>query len=175
YPGFGRDRGRATLRGLGAGALAAYDWVRRRAHGIPVVVYGFSMGGAAALHVARQRADAPPAALVVDRGPNIPRLVAGRFGWWNAFVIAGPVLASLPRVVHGRANARRAGDVPALFLVGRSDRLARPRNVETIVSAYAGPKLAVWFDGDHGAWIDGEVPGVREGMAWLMTAAGVRD
>lgn len=174
YPGFGRDHGTATLRGLGAAALAAYDWVHARADGIPVVIYGFSMGAAAALHVARRRPHQPPAALVLDRGPNIMRLVAGRFGWWNAFVITGPLLAALPSVVHGRANARRAGSVPAMFVIGRRDRLARAKNVETLVSAYAGPKLATWFDGGHDAWIDGEAAGIREGTSWVWRVAGIR-
>ena len=174
HPGFGRDREPATLRGLGAGALEAYDWVRARADAVPIVVYGFSMGSTSALHVVRQRPDAPPAAIILDRAPNIPRIVAGRFGWWNLFVIAGPVLASLPRAVHSRANARRAGDVPALFLIGTADRLVRPKNAETILSAYAGPKLAVWFAGGHDAWVDGDTSGVREGLDWLWARAGVR-
>jgi hypothetical protein len=49
----------------------------------------------------------------------------------------------------------------------------RPKNAETIASAYAGPKLAVWFDGGHDAWLDGNHPGVREGLAWLWARAGV--
>jgi pimeloyl-ACP methyl ester carboxylesterase len=174
HPGFGRDREPATLRGLGAGALEAYDWVREHADGVPIVLYGFSMGSTSALHVVRQRAQTPPAAIILDRAPNIPRIVAGRFGWWNLFVLAGPVLATLPRAVHSRANAKRARDVPALFLIGRDDRLVRPKNAETILSAYAGPKLAVWFDGGHEAWLDGDLDGVREGLAWLWSLAGVK-
>jgi pimeloyl-ACP methyl ester carboxylesterase len=173
YPGFGRDREHATLRGLGAGALEAYDWVRAHADGAPVVLYGFSMGSAAALHVVRERSSTPPAAVVLDRPPNIPRIVAGRFGWWNLFLVAGPVLASLPRAVHSVANARHAGRVPALFVIGRRDRLVRPKNAETIVRAYAGPKLTVVFDGGHDAWLDGEAPGLREGIAWVWRVANV--
>ncbi len=172
YPGFGRDREHATLRGLGAGALEAYDWVRVHADGAPVVIYGFSMGSAAALHVVRERRTAPPAALVLDRAPNIPRIVAGRYGWWNLFLVAGPVLASLPRAVHSRANATKAGAVPALFVIGRRDRLVRPKNAETIASAYAGPKLTVYVDAGHDAWLDGHDPGVHAGLDWLWRAIG---
>lgn len=171
HPGFGADRERATLRGLGAGALESYDWIRARAGTTPVIVYGFSMGTAAALHVARRRPHAPPAALVLDRPPNVPRIVAGRFGWWNLFLLAGPVLASLPPVVHGRANARRVGDVPALFFIGRRDRLVRPNNARTIVRAYAGPERVVEFDGGHETWLDTGMPGVRAGLDWLFARA----
>jgi len=171
HPGFGADRERATLRGLGAGALESYDWVRARAGDIPVVVYGFSMGTAAALYVVRRRSHDPPAGLVLDRPPNIPRIVAGRFGWWNLFLLAGPVLVSLPPAVHSRANARRAGDVPALFFIGLADRLVTPANARTIVRAYAGPKRVVTFDGDHDAWLDAEMPAVRAGLEWLFARA----
>lgn len=173
YPGFGRDREHATLRGLGAGALEAYDWVRTRADGVPIVVYGFSMGSAAALHVARERTRTPPSALVLDRAPNIPRIVAGRHGWWNLFLLAGPVLASMPRAVHSRANAKHVGNIPALFVIGRRDRLVRPKNAETIVAAYAGPKRTVVLDIGHDAWLDGETPVVHDGLAWLWRRIGV--
>ena len=120
YPGFGSmpDPGPATLRRLGVAAEEAYAYAVKRAAGAPVVVYGISMGTTAALHIAASDSEQPPAALVLDRGPNIPRIVMGRFGWWNLWLAAGPVTLSLPRSVWSRGNARRIDDVPALFVLG---------------------------------------------------------
>src|SRR5690606_15040589 len=94
YPGFGADQQPATLRGLGAGALHAWDWARARAPDRPIIVYGLSMGTTAALHIARTQAEAGqpgPAGLILDRGHNIPSLLLGKFGWWNLWLIAGPI------------------------------------------------------------------------------------
>ena len=55
YPGFGRSTGPARLSRIGPAAIAAFDELKRHAAGRPIVLYGASLGSAAALHVARQR------------------------------------------------------------------------------------------------------------------------
>jgi hypothetical protein len=175
YPGFGADEERATLRGLAAGTLEAWAWTRARSPERPIVVYGLSMGSTAALHIARTQADADepgPAALILDRPPHIPGLVLGRFGWWNLWVLAGPVAASLPRAVHSRANGRRLEGTPALFMLASDDHLATPRNAGKVVSAYAGPKLTAHFPGHHNSRLDAAHPTVAAGLGWLWGRLG---
>lgn len=170
YPGFGSspDPGPATLRRLGAAALDSYDHVAELAGDVPVVVYGISMGTTAALHIARSRPENPPAALVLDRGPDVPGIVMGRFGWWNLWLAAGPVTLSLPRSVRSVANARRVEDVPALFVLGTEDTLVTPRNGGRVAERYRGPKQVVWLPIGHGSWVDArEHAELRGGFDWL--------
>lgn len=172
YPGFGGEPGPATLRRLGAAALDAYDYLAERANGAPVVVYGISMGTTAALHIAASEPTVPPAGLVLDRGPNVPGIVMGRFGWWNLWLLAGPVTLSLPRAVRSVPNARRIDDVPALFILGTRDTLVTPRNGGRVAERYRGPKQVVWLDIGHGAFLDGWThPELREGLQWLVERA----
>ncbi|MCA9684912.1 MAG: alpha/beta hydrolase [Myxococcales bacterium] len=178
YPGFGADLEPATLRGLGAGALDAWDWARERGEpGRPIVVYGLSMGSTAALTIARAQAEAGepgPAGLILDRPPHIPGIILGRHGWWNLWLVSLPVAASLPSTVHSRANARAIEATPALFLLADDDELANPRNAGKVVDAYGGPKHAAHFPGRHGARLGGSYPTVAEGLRWLWAQLGLR-
>lgn len=171
FPGFGDSGGPATLRALGKAALDTYDEVVRMADGAPVVVHGLSMGTTAALHIAASDPAVPPAALVLERGPDIPRLVLGRFGWWNLWLVAGPVAMTLPPSACSVARARRIESVPALFVLGTRDRLARPRNGHSVYRAYDGPKRVQWLDVTH----NGSLPegALAPGLAWLASAAGL--
>jgi pimeloyl-ACP methyl ester carboxylesterase len=169
YPGFGGEPGPATLRRLGAAALDAYDYLVERARGAPVVVYGISMGTTAALHIAASQPAVPPAGLLLDRGPDVPGIVMGRFGWWNLWLAAGPVTLSLPRAVRSVPNARRIHDVPALFILGTRDTLVTPRNGGRVADRYGGPKQVVWLDIDHGSFIDAwSHPALFGGLSWLL-------
>ena len=174
YPGFGSSDhpsgkpGPATLRRLGAAALDAYDHLAEQAQGAPIVVYGISMGTTAALHVAASTPEVPPAALVLDRGPDIPGLVMGRFGWWNLWLAAGPVTLSLPRATRSVANARRIKHVPALFVLGTRDTLVRPRNGARVANHYRGPRQVAWLDITHGSRVDSRhQPALDRGLQWL--------
>lgn len=169
YPGFGGEPGPATLRRLGAAALDAYDYLVERADGAPVVVYGISMGTTAALHIAASRPAVPPAGLLLDRGPDVPGIVMGRFGWWNLWLAAGPVTLSLPRAVRSVPNARRIDDVPALFVLGTRDDLVTPRNGGRVARRYGGPKQVVWLDISHGSFIHAsDHATLVDGLAWLL-------
>src|SRR5207249_7702305 len=55
YPGFGGSTGPTRLSRIGPAAITAFDELKRHAAGRPIVVYGASLGSAAALHVAAQR------------------------------------------------------------------------------------------------------------------------
>ncbi|MEM7152393.1 MAG: alpha/beta hydrolase [Myxococcota bacterium] len=172
YPGFGSmpEPGPANLRRLGVAAEEAYAYAVERAAGAPIVIYGISMGTTAALHIAASHPEQPPAGLVLDRGPNIPRIVMGRFGWWNLWLAAGPVTLSLPRSVWSRGNARRIDDVPAVFVLGTTDTLVTPRNGGSVIAKYDAPHRVVQLDIGHNTSVTAdEHPGLVEGLTWLWT------
>src|SRR5690606_21637833 len=90
-----------------------------------------------------------------------------KFGWWNLWLIAGPIAMSLPKSVHSRANAKRVESTPALFILASDDHLASPRIANKIIAAYPGPKLVAWFDGHHNSRIDASVEPIGAGVRWL--------
>ncbi len=165
YPGFGHSDGHATLRALGRAALDIYDALVEEADGRPIFVHGTSMGTTAALHISASRPEAAPAGLILERGPDIPGLVMGRFGWWNGWLLAAPVAAALPRSARSVPNARRIDAVPALFVLGLHDRLVRPPNGFRVYDAYRGPKRVRWLPVTHNAPILG---GLGDGLSWLV-------
>lgn len=89
YRGFGRSRGKPSLKGILRDARAAYDYVTGPLGEPPprVVLLGESLGGAAAIHVA---ASVPCAGLVVQSTfTSMLELAAaklGRFRWLRFFM-----------------------------------------------------------------------------------------
>src|SRR3984893_11281594 len=55
YPGYGGSAGPARLARIGPAALAAFDAMKESARDRPIVLFGASIGTAAALHVAAHR------------------------------------------------------------------------------------------------------------------------
>ena len=90
YPGFGGSAGPARLSKMGPSAVAAFDELERHAGDRPIVVYGASIGAAAALHVAASR-PADIAGLILHNPPPLREMILRRFGWWNLWLLAGPV------------------------------------------------------------------------------------
>ncbi len=65
YPGYGREVGQPSEASIAAVATAAYDWARHdaRIDASRIVVYGRSLGGAPAAHLATRR---PVAGLILE-------------------------------------------------------------------------------------------------------------
>src|ERR1700756_3266085 len=88
YPGFGGSTGPARLSKIGPAALAAFDELQHHAVDRAIVAFGTSIGATAALHVAAQR---PVAGLILHNPPPLREMILRRFGWWNLWLLAGPV------------------------------------------------------------------------------------
>src|SRR5207247_4591201 len=88
YPGFGRSTGPSRLSRIGPAALAAFDELQRHANSQSIVLYGASLGACAALHVGAER---PVAGLILHNPPPLRQMILRRFGWWNLWLLAGPV------------------------------------------------------------------------------------
>ena len=147
YPGFGGSTGPARLARIGPAAVAAFDALRREAADAPIVAYGASIGATAALHVAASR-PAEIAGLILHNPPPLREMILRQFGWWNLWLLAGPVALQIPRDLDCIANAR-ASRTPAIFLLAERDEIVAPRFHRLVVQAYAGEKRIIELRGAY--------------------------
>jgi hypothetical protein len=165
-PGFGGSTGPASLRALARGALVAYDALAQAAAGRRIFVCGNSMGTAAALYVAANR---PVAGLILQNPPPLRTLIMERFGWWNLWLLAGPVALQVPKELSSITNAARV-HAPAVFLMADQDTLVPPRYHQMVLDAYAGPRHVIDLvgkghnDGPSAA----EDATLQSDIAWLL-------
>ncbi|PYL04212.1 MAG: hypothetical protein DME31_04255 [Verrucomicrobia bacterium] len=169
YPGFGGSKGPARLSKIGPAALAAFDELKLHAGDRPVVPYGASIGATAALHVAAQR---PVAALILHNPVPLREIILRRFGWWNLWLLAGPIALQIPRDLDSIENAK-ASHAPAVFLLAEKDEIVPPRYHKLVVNAYAGEKRVIAL---HGAHHNDPVEGTaladfHQALDWLLPRA----
>src|SRR4029077_12407790 len=103
YPGFGGSTGPARLSRIGPAALTAFDELQRNANARPIVVFGASLGSAAALHIAASR---PVSGLILHNPPPLRQMILRQFGWWNLWLLAGPVALQVSNDLDSIANAK---------------------------------------------------------------------
>jgi pimeloyl-ACP methyl ester carboxylesterase len=151
---------------IGAAAVAAFDEVKRHAGDRPIVVYGASIGATAALHVATQR---PVAGLILHNPPPLREMILRRFGWWNLWLLAGPIALQIPRDLDSIANAR-SSRAPAIFVLAEKDEIVPPRFHRVVVDAYAGAKRTIALRGAyHNDPIEGTaLADLNKGLEWLL-------
>ena len=147
YPGFGGSTGPARLSRIGPAALVAFDELRRSADGRSIVPFGTSIGATAALHIAASRPSGI-AGLILHNPPPLREMILRQFGWWNLWLLAGPIALQIPRDLDSIANAR-AIYAPAIFLLAESDEVVAPRFHRLVVDAYAGEKRVIALPGAH--------------------------
>ena len=166
YPGFGRSTGPARLSRIGPAAVTAFDELKRHAAGRPIVLYGASLGSAAALHVARQR---PVAGLILHNPLPLRQMILRRFGWWNLWLFAGPIALQIPRNLDSISNAT-AIQIPAIFLLAEKDEIVPPRYHRLVVDAYAGQKRVVTLrDAYHNTPVEGAgLADLDRALDWLL-------
>jgi hypothetical protein len=172
YPGFGGSTGPARLARIGPAALAAFDELKKYADNRPIVPYGASIGATAALHIAAHR---PVAGLILHNPPPLREMILRRFGWWNLWLLAGPVALQIPRDLDSIANAR-AIRAPAIFLLAERDEVVAPRFHRLVVNACAGEKRVIAL---HGAYHNDPIEGtaladLNRALDWMLTRSGSR-
>lgn len=167
YPGYGGSTGPPRLGAIPGAALAVYDRVREQAGDRPIFLAGNSLGTAAALHVAAHR---PVSGMILQNPPALRQLILHRFGWWNLWLLAGPVAMGVPSELDSIANARRV-TVPALFILSERDSVVPVKYQQMVVRAYAGPTRFVRLaEGDHNTPLTrAEEREVGQGLDWLMS------
>lgn len=153
YPGYGGSPGPARLKSIPPAALAAYDELAARAHGKPIFLIGQSLGSAATLHVAANR---PCAGIVLTNPPPLRNMILTRFGWWNLWLLAGPVALAVPGELDSIANARRS-TAPAIFILAGRDSVVPPKYQAKVFDAYAGEKRPIRVpEADHNDPLQGD-------------------
>src|SRR6266571_1130714 len=145
YPGFGGSTGPARLSRIGPAALAAFDELKRSADDRPIVPFGTSIGATAALHIAAHR---PVAGLILHNPPALREMILRQFGWWNLWLLAGPIALQIPRELDSIANAKTIR-APAIFLLAEKDEVVAPRYHRLVLDAYAGEKRVISLPGAH--------------------------
>lgn len=167
YPGYGRSEGPARLKSLAHSSLSVYDQLRAIAGNRPIVLDGSSMGTTAALHVSANREDV--AGLVLLNPPALRQIIRGEFGWWNLWLIAGPMSLAVPHELDSLSNAKRSKS-PALFVTSGRDRVVPYAYQQRVLKAHAGPtKVIHRTSADHNDPLtDDELDQLEIGMKWLM-------
>jgi pimeloyl-ACP methyl ester carboxylesterase len=166
YPGYGGSTGPAQLKQIAPATLTIFDQLRDRAVDRPVVLFGTSLGSAAALHVAAKR---PVAGLILQNPPPIRQIILRGFGWWNLWLLAGPVAAQIPHELDSIANGKVV-KVPAIFLLAEQDEIVAPRFQKLVVDAYAGEKRIIRLPAaQHNSPIEGAAMAELHGAQdWLL-------
>jgi pimeloyl-ACP methyl ester carboxylesterase len=169
YPGYGGSTGRARLAAIPPAALAAYDALRARAGDAPILVEARSIGTTAALYVAANR---PVAGCVLHNPPPLRSLLLRRFGWWNLWLVAGPMALTMPDELDSERTAPTVRG-PAVFVLAGADAVVPADYQARVVAAYAGETRVVRLpNADHTARATGTALAEYEAaMDWLLTHA----
>ncbi len=169
YPGYGGSTGPARLAMIGPAALAAFDALKSIAHGRPIIVSGFSLGTAAALYVAAHRS---VAGVILQDPPAIRQMILGQHGWWNLWLLAGPLSLRLPSSIDSVNNAKTVR-APGVFLLSENDRVVLPKYQALVLNAYAGRKLEIPLPGaDHNSVIsDNALKRLQGSIDWVLEQA----
>lgn len=169
YPGYGSNQGPANLSGLAQAGLDALDHLRQRAAGKAIYIHGLSFGSTVALHVARLRGLEQVQGLILEKPPNIRSMIVWRYGWWNLWLIAGPVALSLPESVVSDANAKETTGIPAVFILAEYDSIVPRAYALEVFDAYAGPRQLVESETHHnGPVTASNTPDLPAALDWLF-------
>jgi len=193
YPGFGGSTGPARLSRIGPAALAAFDELQRQATSqsavasavpsgatpssalttahtqAPIVLFGTSIGVTAALNVAASH-PTEIAGIILHNPVPLREIILRQFGWWNLWLLAGPVASQIPLDLDSIVNAR-ASRAPAIFLLAEKDEIVAPRFHQLVVEAYAGEKRVIELPGaHHNDPIEGTaLADLNNALDWMLT------
>ena len=167
YPGFGGSSGPARLKRMSPAALAAFDALKSKAGNQPIFVSGASIGSAVAMNVAVNR---EVRGLVLHNPPPLRQIILRNYGWWNFWLLAGPVALQIPRELDSVANAKRI-HAPAIFLLAENDEIVPPKFQRLVVDSFASKKQVITLPGAyHNSPIEGPVvTQIHHAYDWLFS------
>jgi pimeloyl-ACP methyl ester carboxylesterase len=170
YPGFGGSSGPARLKRMSPAALAAFDALKSKAGNQAIFVFGASIGSAVAMNVAANR---EVRGLVLHNPPPLRQIILRNYGWWNLWLLAGPVALQIPRQLDSIANAKQI-HAPAIFLLAENDEIVPPKFQRLVVDFFAGEKQVITLPGAyHNSPLEGPVvEEIRRAYDWLFGTTG---
>jgi len=168
FPAHGRSGGRTVGFGWLERVVVqdAIQQAKEVSGGLPVVVWGSSMGAAASAFALAEGSEGVCGVMLDSSYSRLSKAVGG---WW--YFVGGRFLATVlsPILLFARlmvpfnpwsvdvAQALKNVKIPTLFLHGGSDTLATPAEAKRNLShAPAGAEM-VWFEGcghSEGRWVD---------------------
>ena len=107
--------------------------------------------------------------MILHNPPALRQLILRQYGWWNLWVLAGPVAAQIPADLDSIANARVA-HARAIFLLAEQDEIVAPRFQRLVVDAYAGEKRVITLRGAyHNSPVEGAgLADLYKALDWLL-------
>jgi uncharacterized protein len=169
YPGFGGSTGPARLKRMSPAALAAFDALKSKAGNQPIYVFGASIGSAVAMNVAANR---DVRGLILHNPTPLRQLALRKYGWWNLWLLAGPVALQIPPGLDSAANAKRI-HARTIFFLAENDEIVPPKFQRLVVDPFAGEKQVITLPGAyHNSPIEGTVMAeIHRAYDWLFGAA----
>lgn len=140
YRGYGRSAGEPSEHGTYADAQAAYQWLRARGFAAEhILVWGESLGGGIASHVAAQL---PVGGLALQSTfTSIPDIGAELFPWLPVRLLS--------RIGYNTHSRLPAISCPVVVLHSRADTTIRFSHGERNFAAAREPKAFIELQGDH--------------------------
>ena len=171
YPGSGASDGPVKLKWVAPSALAVFDAVQKIAGHRPIFTEGASFGTTPALLLAARR---PVAGIIIHNPPPLRQLILGRYGWWNLWLVAGPVAMHVPIDLDSVANAGKAC-APCVFIVSEADEIIPPAYHQLVIDAYKGPQRVIRMPGaSHDAPLSHEAAiELSHDRDWMWALAGL--
>ncbi len=162
YRGYGQSQGRPSEAGLYRDAAAAWRFLTRDKRVAPgdIVVYGRSLGGAVAAHLAGH-VPKTPKALVLDSSFTSLAAVATRLYPWL------PV-ERLLRHRYPTAEHLQKVEAPVLILHSRDDELIPMAMGEALYSLAPQPKALVALRGSHDGVVRDSTEALFDGLAAFL-------
>jgi pimeloyl-ACP methyl ester carboxylesterase len=169
YPGYGKSEGDAKLKAIPEAAMNAYRGIREAAQSHPLLLSGNSLGTSAALYLATK---VPAKGVILQNPPPLQNMIVQRFGWWNLWLIAGPMAAMVPSELNSLSNAPKS-KIPAVFITSEFDITVPPAYQRKIMDKYGGPSRRILIPGaSHNTSLPSSLRSEAEAaIQWMIHSA----
>jgi uncharacterized protein len=146
YRGYGRSSGKAGIDAVHEDAQAALAWLAAREPGMPLIVYGQSLGGSIALRLVAQAPQRQRIVAVVAESAFASYRDIAREKLAQAW-LTWPLQWPLSWLISDRHAAievvDRISPIPLLLIHGEQDRIVEVHHAQRLFEAAAEPK-ALW-------------------------------
>lgn len=149
YRGYGQSTGKPTLEGVHEDAAAALSILLEQpeANGIPLVLFGQSIGGAVAIHTAAtsEHRDKIEALIVEGSFSSYRKVTREALGsFWLTWPLQWPLSLTISDVYRPDHAIARLYDIPVLLIHGSQDPIVAPEHSKRLYRQANEPKT-LWI------------------------------